>query len=170
MSKRFIATFVCSALGLTGASGFALAETFGRYECSVIGTIGKDPIVTQAGHVLVSLEYSCVGVDGIMKGDVHTASSASEWIGPKGTFLRGGGVHRAPEGLAVSVITEGTGWVVKPSDTEYAGPAGTESAGKAIFKFASGNLAALSGKTFKFATKPTAPNRFVMEFTDLAPN
>jgi hypothetical protein len=118
----------------------------------------------------VSLEYSCVGVDGIMKGDVHTASSASEWIGPKGTFLRGGGVHRAPEGLAVSVITEGTGWVVKPADTEYAGPAGTESAGKAIFKFASGNLAALSGKTFKFATKPTAPNRFVMEFTDLAPN
>ena len=168
MRKRFIATFVCSAIGLIGASGFALAETFGRYECSVIGAIGKDPIAT--GHTLVSLEYSCVGVDGLMKGDVHTASSASEWIGPKGTFLRGGGVHRAPEGLAVSVITEGTASVVKSTDTEYAGPAGTESSGKAIFKFASGNLAALSGKTFKFATKPMAPNRFVMEFTDLTSN
>jgi hypothetical protein len=170
MSKRFIATFVCSALGLTGASGFALAETFGRYECSVIGSIGKEPIVGQAGHVLVSLEYSCVGVDGIMKGDVHTASSASEWIGPKGTFLRGGGVHRAPEGLAVSVITEGTGWVVKPSGTEYAGPAGTESSGKAVFKFASGPLAALLGKAFKFATKPIGPDRFEMVFTDLTSN
>jgi hypothetical protein len=170
MSKRVVATFVCSALSLIGASGFALAETIGRYECSVIGSIGKEPIAGETGHLLVSLEYSCVGVDGLMKGDVHTASSASEWIGPKGTFLRGGGVHRAPDGLAVSQITEGTGWVVKSSDTEYGGPASTASAGKAIFKFASGNLAALSGKTFKFATQPTAPNRFVMEFTDLAPN
>jgi hypothetical protein len=147
-----------------------LAEIFGLYECNVIGTIGKDPIAGESGHLLVSLEYSCVGLEGLMKGDVHTASSASEWIGPKGTFLRGGGVHRAPDGLAVSVITDGTGWVVKSSDTEYAGPAGTASAGTGIFKFASGSLAALSGKTFKFATKPMAPNRFVMEFTDLAPN
>ncbi len=170
MSNRFIATCVCSALSLIGASGFALGETFGRYECSVIGAVGKEPIAGQSGHLLVSLEYSCDGVDGLMKGDVHTASSASEWTGPKGTFLRGGGVHRAPEGLAVSVITEGTAWVVKSGDTEYGGRAGTESAGKAIFKFASGSLAALSGKTFKFATKPMAPNRFVMEFTDLAPN
>jgi hypothetical protein len=170
MNKRFIATFVCSAFSLIGASGFALAEPIGRYECSVIGTIGKEPIDKRNGHILVSLEYSCFGVDGLMKGDVHTASSASEWDGPKGTFLRGGGLHRAPEGLAVSQITEGTGWVVKPGDTEYSGPAGTASSGKAVFKFASGNLSALSGKAFKFATKPTGPDRFEMEFTDLTPN
>jgi hypothetical protein len=170
MSKRFIATFVCSAFSLIGASGFALAETIGRYECSVIGAIGKEPIDKRNGHILVSLEYSCFGVDGLLKGDVHTASSASEWDGPNGTFLRGGGVHRAPAGLAVSQITEGTGWVVKSGDTEYAGPAGTASAGKAVFKFASGNLSALSGKAFKFATKPIGPDRFEMEFTDLTPN
>ena len=44
MSKRFIATFLCSALGLIGASGFALAETIGRYECSTIGTASQEPI------------------------------------------------------------------------------------------------------------------------------
>jgi hypothetical protein len=49
MSKRFITTFVCSALSLIGASGFALAETIGRYECSNIGTMSQEPIGDRNG-------------------------------------------------------------------------------------------------------------------------
>ena len=45
-------------------------------------------------------------------------------------------------------------------------PAGTESSGKAVFKFASGTLAAISGKTVKFTSKPTGVGRFELEFAD----
>ena len=162
MSKRLIATFICSALSVIGASGFALAETIGRYECSVIGTVSQEPIGDRNEHSLASLRYSCFGVDGLLTGDVHTASSVSEWDGPKGTFLFGGGIHRAPGGLAATQITEGTGSVVMKDGK----PVGADSSGKGVFKLASGTLAALSGKAFKFATRPTGLGRFEMEYTD----
>ena len=87
MRKRFIATFVCSALSLIGASGFALAETIGRYECSFIGTPSQEPIDDRTGHSLSSNQYSCFGVDGLLKGAVYTGSSIGEWEGPQGTFF-----------------------------------------------------------------------------------
>ena len=59
MRKRFIATIVCSAVSLIGASGCALAETIGRYQCSVIDIPGQEPIGDRPGHFLVSLQYSC---------------------------------------------------------------------------------------------------------------
>ena len=71
-------------------------------------------------------------------------------------------IHRVPGGLAVSQITEGTGSVVLKDGK----PVGTNSSGKGIFKFASGSLAALSGKVFKFNSKPTGLGRFDLEFTD----
>jgi hypothetical protein len=163
MSKRFITTFVCSALSLIGASGFALAETIGRYECSIIGTASQEPIGDRNGHNLLSWQYSCFGVDGLLKGAVVTASSISEWDGPQGTYLFGGGIHRAPGGLAVAQLVEGTGSVVMKDGKVV----GTESSGKTVFKFASGTLAALSGKVVKFASKPmTGVGRFSLEFTD----
>jgi hypothetical protein len=160
MRKRFIATIVCSAVSLIGASGGALAETIGRYQCSVIDIPGQEPIGDRPEHFLVSLQYSCFGVDGVLKGDVHTASSASELDGAKVTFLRGGGIHRAPGGLAVTQITDSAGSLV----TKDGKP--PESSGTGVFKFASGTLAALSGKHFKFTSKPTGLGRFDLEYTD----
>ena len=162
MSKRFITAFVCSALGLTSSGGFALAETIGRYNCSIVGTAGQEPIGDRNGHFLASVQYSCFGEEGPLKGDVHTASSASKWDNNQGTFLIGGGIHRVLGGLAVSQITEGTGSIVMKDGK----PVGTDSSGKGVFKFASGTLAALSGKVFKFTSKPTGLGRFDLEFTD----
>jgi hypothetical protein len=162
MRRRFIATFVCSALGLMGASGFALAGMIGRYECSIVDTPSQDPIGDNTGHFIARVQYSCFGVDGLLKGDVHTASSVSEWDDSKGTFLIGGGVLRSAGGYAVAQITEGTASVVLHDGK----PVGTDSSGKGLFKFASGTLAALSGKVFKFVSKPTGILRFDMEFTD----
>jgi hypothetical protein len=160
MRKRFIATIVCSAVSLIGASGCALAETIGRYQCSVIDFPGQEPIDDRPDHFLVSLQYSCFGVDGVLKGDVHTASSASELDGAKVTFLRGGGIHRAPGGLAVTQITDSAGSLVAKDGKP------PESSGTGVFKFASGTLAALSGKHFKFTSKPTGLGRFDLEYTD----
>ena len=73
-----------------------------------------------------------------------------------------GGIHRAAGGFAVTQMLEGTGSIV----VKYGKPVGNTSAGKAIFKFASGALAALSGKTVKFASKSTGFNRFELEFAE----
>lgn len=162
MSKRFIATMVCSALGLIAASGFAFAESIGRFECNIIDTPGQEPIGDRPGHFLLNLQYSCFAVDGVLKGDVHTASSVSEFDGAKVTFLRGGGIHRAPGGLAVTQIMDGDGSLVTKDDK----PLGTASSGKGVFKFASGSLAKLSGKAFSFTSKQTGLGRFEMEYTD----
>jgi hypothetical protein len=162
MSKRFIVTFLCSALSLMGASGFALAETIGRYECSTVGTASQEPIGDRNGHSLVSTQYSCFGVDGLLKGAVFMGSAIQEWDGPQGTFVYSGGVHRAPGGIAVTQLREGTACVVMKDGKAV----GTDSSGKSIFKFASGTLAALSGKDFKFASKPTGVGRFNLDLTD----
>ena len=97
-----------------------------------------------------------------MKGAVYTGSNISEWDGPQGTFLSAGGIYRAPGGLAVTQLMEGTGSVIMKDGK----PVGAETSGKTIFKFASGTLAALSGKTVKFVSQPTGAGRFNLELTD----
>jgi len=162
MSKRFIATFVCSALSLIGATGMALSDTIGRYECNIVGTPNPEPIGDRSGHGLVSYQFSCFGVDGLLKGAVYSAIHISEWDGPQGTFLSAGGIHRTAGGFAVTQMLEGTGSIIMKDGK----PVGSTSSGKAIFKFASGTLAALSGTTVKFASKSTGLNRFELEFAE----
>ena len=96
-----------------------------------------------------------------MKGAVYTGSSTSEWDGPQGTYLSGGGTVRAAGGLAVTQITEGKGSAVMKDGK----PAGSESSGKALYKFASGPLAALSGKTVRWEAKPMGFGLFSIELT-----
>ena len=162
MCKRLTATFVCSALSLIAATGFVRADTIGRYQCGVIGAIAQEPIGDRDGHVLLSFEYSCQGVDGLLKEAVSTAVSVSEWDGPKGTYLSSLGLHRAPGGFAVGQLLEGTASLVMKDGK----PIGAESTGKTVFKFASGTLAALSGRTVNFTTKPVGIGRFELEFKD----
>ena len=71
-------------------------------------------------------------------------------------------VHRTAGGLAVGQALDGTGSTVM----EEGKPARATVSGKMIFKFASGKLAALSGKTFKWAVKPIGFNRFELEYGD----
>ena len=161
MDKRIVVTAICSTLGLVNASGFALAETVGRYECSVVGAASQDPIGDKDGHRITGVQYSCSGVEGLVKGAVYSGSSTSEWDGPQGTYLSGGGTVRAAGGLAVTQITEGKGSAVMKDGK----PAGSESSGKALFKFASGTLAALSGKMVRWETKPMGFGLFSIELT-----
>jgi hypothetical protein len=161
MCKRLTTTFVCSAL-MIAATGFARADTIGRYQCAVNGAIAPQPIGDRDGHVLLSFEYSCLGADGLLKEAVSTGVSVSEWDGPKGTYLASLGLHRAPGGFAVGQLLEGTGSVVMKDGK----PVGSESSGKTVFKFASGTLAPLSGRTVNFTSKPVGLGRFELEFKD----
>lgn len=162
MSKHFMATVFCSTLSLIGAGGFALAETIGRYECSIIGTTSVEAIGDRPGHSLANAQFSCFGVEGLLKGAVYTASNISEWDGPQGRFVSAGGIHRTPGGLAVTQAIEGTASVVVRDGKSV----GTESSGSAVFKFASGVLVALSGKSVKFISRPGSAGRFDLEFSD----
>jgi len=162
MSKRFAAVIVCSALSLIGATGCALADPIGRYECNVLDTPNFVPIGDRNDHSLLIFEYSCSGVDGLLKGYVHTASSVSELDGDKVTFLRGGGFHRSADGLAVTQITDDD----RPAAVKDGKPGGPNSSGSGMFKFASGTLAPRTGKTFKFTTTQKGLGRFDMVFTD----
>jgi hypothetical protein len=161
MDKRIIVTVVCSTLGLINASGFALAETVGRCDCSVIGTASQEPVGDKDGHRLVTAQYSCFGVGGLLKDAVYSGSSTSEWDGPKGTYLSGGGIMRAAGGLAVTQITEGVGSAIMKDGK----PAGNAASGKTLIKFASGTLAELSGKAVRWEAKPAGFGRFSLEFT-----
>ena len=101
-------------------------------------------------------------MDGLLNGTVNTGISISEWDGPKGTYLASIGLHRAPGGFAIGQLLEGTGSIVMKDDKVV----GSEGSGKTLFKFASGTLAAISGKTVKWTSKPVGLGRFELEFTD----
>jgi hypothetical protein len=162
MDKRIMITAICSTPGLISASGFALAETVGRYECSVVGAVSQDPIGDKDGHRITGVQYSCSGMEGLVKGAVYSGTSTSEWDGSQGTYLSGGGTVRAAGGLAVTQITEGKGSAIMKDGK----PAGSESSGKALFKYASGTLASLSGKMVRWETKPMGFGLFSIELTD----
>ena len=162
MKNRFTATLMCSALASMMATGLACADPIGRYECSIVGISNPEPLGDRAGHGLASYQFSCFGVDGILKGAVYSAVHVSEWEGPQGNFLLTGGVHRVAGGFAVSQMTEGTGSVIMKDGK----PVGVTSSGKVVFKLGSGTLAALSGKAARFTSKSTGANRFELEIAD----
>ncbi|WP_348522535.1 hypothetical protein [Bradyrhizobium iriomotense] len=97
-----------------------------------------------------------------MKDAGITSISVSEWDSEKGRYLASLDVHRALEGYAVGQLLEGDGSSVMENNRA----AGIAARGKTVFKFASGSLADLSGKTVKFTTKPVGSRRFEMEFSD----
>ncbi|GLH80523.1 hypothetical protein SSBR45G_54320 [Bradyrhizobium sp. SSBR45G] len=164
MSFSRAASAVCVAIGLGLALGLgpAGADTIARYDCTIIGTMGLEPIGDRPGHMLVSFQYSCFGTDGLMKGATYTASVASEWESQKGTYLYGAGIHRTPDGYAVAVLTDGTGSVVMKNGA----PAMSEATGKVAFKLASGRFASLAGRTANFTARLVGPGHLIYELTD----
>ncbi|MGY3482591.1 hypothetical protein ACVW1C_000474 [Bradyrhizobium sp. USDA 4011] len=162
MRPRLIATFMCSALSFIAFAGVARSETIGRYECNIVGTPNPEPLGDPAGHGLSGYQFSCFGVDGLLKGAVYSATNITEWNGPQATYLLAGGIHRSVGGFAVTQMLEGTGSAIMKDGK----PVGSTGSGKAIFKFASGTLAALSGKTVSFTSKSTGLNRFELDFAD----
>jgi len=162
MRKAVIVMALGAAASVAAAAGPVHAELIGRYECNIVGTLGQEPIGDRPGHMLVSYQYSCYGVDGRLKGALYTGSAASEWENQKGAYLYGAGIHRMPDGLAVVQLVEGTATVAMQDGT----PAISHANGKVVFKLASGSLSSLAGRTATFTARLTSPGHFVYEMTD----
>lgn len=161
--KQLTVIAMFTMVGAIAASSIAHADVVGRYDCHALGSTAPEPIGDRAGHGLQQYQFSCVGVDGPLKGAIYTAINATEWDGPNGKQLLGGGVHRMPDGLAVTQMQEGAHTTVEMKDGKLAGISG---AGKAAVKFASGSLVSLSGKTLNFVSKSIGFNHFVIEFSE----
>lgn len=102
MIKRLVTMVTCSVLSLIGAVEVAQSDVIGRYECNALGVSTPEPIGDRPGHGLAQCQFSCVGVEGLRKGAVHSAMNVSEWDGPTGKLVLVGGVHRTPGGLALT--------------------------------------------------------------------
>ncbi|MCK1491941.1 hypothetical protein IVB14_16305 [Bradyrhizobium sp. 180] len=158
LSLCMILYVVC---GLLGLNEIALADSTRRYGCIIDGT-DREPTSDRNGRTIVSLQYTCRVADGLLKDAGITGLSVSEWDSEKGRYLASIDIYRALHGIAVGQVLEGTG----SSVTEDNRAVGIAASGKMVFKFASGSLAALSGRTVKFTTKPVGSRQFEMEFTD----
>jgi hypothetical protein len=160
MIRHPIGFILCAAMGLAGSTGLALADSIGRYECSVVGPSIPEPVGDRTDHTIQTIQYSCVGVDGLFKGAVLTGNAVVEWQGPRSTFLVASTTHRIPGGVAVGQLLDGSGSLAM----ENGKPLGNDASGKAAIRIASGSLAGLSGKTLKWRSKPTGFNRFEQEY------
>jgi hypothetical protein len=161
MSQKSLAAALVG-LCLCGGGEFAFADAIGRYDCNVLGSNAPEPLGDRTGHGVVSYQFSCVGVDGLLKGAVYSAIHISEWDGTQGKFLLAGGVHRTGNGFAVTRMQEGTGSII----VQDGKPVGTTSSGTAIFNLGSGTLSSLSGRPAKFKSRSVGYGRFVLEFED----
>ncbi|WP_027525686.1 hypothetical protein [Bradyrhizobium sp. Ec3.3] len=161
MRQSFFVATVCTVFGLIGMSGGALADTIGHYDCTIVAT-AREPVGDRNEHDIVSFQYTCRGVDGLIKDAIVTAISVVECDNDKGTYLASFGLHRSPAGFAAEQLLDGVGYIVIEGDRAV----GVESYGKTSFKFASGTLADLPEKTVKFTATPTGLGRFKLEFTD----
>ncbi|OAF04295.1 hypothetical protein AYJ54_24205 [Bradyrhizobium centrolobii] len=161
MKTSFLAVVLCSALALLGLRGGALADTVRRYDCSIDG-VDREPLGDRDEHFIISLQYTCHVAEGPLRDAGITAISVSELNGEKGTSIASLDIHRAIDGFAVGQLLEGVAFLVMRDKRSL----GIAASGKMVFKFASGSLSALSGRTVNFTTKPAGFGRFEMEFSD----
>ena len=50
--SRLVASCLLSTIGLIGTNRLALADSIGRYERTIMGAIGLEPIGARDGHLL----------------------------------------------------------------------------------------------------------------------
>jgi hypothetical protein len=160
MNNR-IALLSCSILAMLIGSQTARADILARYDCNMVDFFTQEPMGDRPDHNLSLLQYSCVGVDGPLKGVLYSGSNTVEWDGLKGKIIVGGGIHRIPGGRLVTELTEGNVVAVMKDGKLI----GNESSGKGIVKLAVGPFATLNGKTVKFSTTPISPIRWTLEMT-----
>lgn len=160
MTRAILTSVLCSSAILISANS-AFSESLGRYECTIVGPALPEPVGDQTGHAIQSFQYSCVGIDGLIKEAVLTGNTVLEWKGQQATFLSASTTHRASGGLAVGQLLEGTG----SSVLKEGKVAGLNASGTATIKFAIGSLSSLSGKMLKWVSKSIGFNRFEQEYS-----
>lgn len=149
-----------AAAAMQGAVVKASAqENVDAFSCQYIEAPTAEPFGTEEGHGISVRDYACQVTEGPLSGGVLTARAVWELDKSGGRLLLGGGVIREPGAIAVLQLSDGK--------LEYARSNGqvaeVRTSGSGAYLLASGGAGSLSGKTFTYTTKTTAPDRFYFE-------
>jgi hypothetical protein len=105
--------------------------------------------------------YACRVESGPMAGAILTGTNVLEWNGPRATVLSGNGIARKAGSIAVLHVLEG-GMTLQLTDGKVTG---YESSGKGVARLATGDAAALNGRTYTYVVRPAGAAEFVIEST-----
>ena len=134
-------------------------EKVDAFSCQYIEAPTAEPFGNEEGQGISVRDYACQVTQGPLIGGVLTGRAVWEMDTSGGRLLMGGGVIRKPGAIAVLQLSEGK--------LEYATTNGEVTAvttsGRGNYLLASGGAASLSGKTFTYSTKTTAPAQFYFE-------
>ena len=134
-------------------------ENVDAFSCQYVEPPTAEPFGDAEGHGISVRDYSCEVSQGPLSGGVLTARAIWEMDKSGGKLLLGGGVIRKPGAMAVLQLSDGK--------LEYVTTNGevteVRTSGRGVFLLASGAAASLSGKTFTYGTKTTAPTQFYFE-------
>jgi len=128
------------------------------FSCQYIEAPTAEPFGDEEGHGFSVRDYACQVTEGPLSG-VLTARAVWEMDKSGGRLLLGGGVIRKPGAMAVLQLSDGKlKYVTTIGDVTE-----VRTSGRGAYLLASGGAASLSGKTFIYITKTTAPAQFYFE-------
>ena len=128
------------------------------FSCQYIEAPTAEPFGNEEGQGISVRDYSCQVTQGPLSGGVLTARAVWEMDKSGGKLLLGGGVIRKAGAMAVVQLADGKlEYVTTDGVTEV------RTSGRGNYLLASGAAASLSGKTFTYLTKSTAPSQFYFE-------
>lgn len=150
-------TIAATALA-AALSPSALAQTAGvmKSTCQTVGIVTTEPIGDRPGHAIAMNTYSCRNEGGATDGTVMTGSNIREIDAGGIVSFSQNGVVRKPGAIAVYELTADK---MSMSQTGFSGES------KGTYKFASGSLAPLSGKSFSSKYHSIGGGQFVIETT-----
>jgi hypothetical protein len=156
---------ICLATALTLSIAFssALAQTPLTFKIACVSVSrAPEPLGDREAHSLQIAESTCRVEGGPLEGAVGAGSGIYEWNGPNGVGLAAGqGVYRKSGVHAAWLNTEHKLALIMVDGK----PVGATFNGRGRFLIATGSAAVLSGKTYSFAGKTTAPGQFVLDLT-----
>ena len=157
---RILAGALTAVTVMQGAVLKATAqENVDAFSCQYIEAPTAEPFGDEEGHGISVRDYACQVTQGPLSGGVLTARAVWEMDKSGGRLLLAGGVIRKPGAMAVLQLSDGKlEYVTTNGDVTE-----VRTSGRGAYLLASGGAASLSGKTFTYITKTTAPAQFYFE-------
>ncbi|MEJ8856663.1 hypothetical protein WKW79_18960 [Variovorax robiniae] len=147
-----------AAMALMAVSASGQQNSF-SFSCQSVGSSPPEPLGDREGHSISSGEISCRAEGGPLVGGVLTGTNVYEWEKGAGVLLAGSGIIRKPGATTAYRVNEGKIALIV-TDGKVTGTTGS---GKGVYTLASGSAATLAGKSFTYATRPTAPGQFAID-------
>ena len=140
------------------ATGPAWADNV--WNCQDVGVPTVDPVGDAEGHVVQWSNFSCRVDAGTLKGGIMNGTIVWDVNKGVGTLISGSGVVRKPGSLAIYNNGEGT---LNLSMNDKGQPTGFTAKGTATWVEATGDAAAMKGKTRNWVAKAIGPGTFSVE-------